>query len=139
MDSSCVLYALHNSTSCYASMSADNDMPSKCVSQLAGPNSAISLTPTDSIATQISSTVSESKPDNSKCLVCANHVIDDKCKQLCARCGKFVHTACVIKQYNVMSGTALRNSVQWMHDFVHFEHLRKYTFRFLSTSRIQHH
>ena len=77
-------------------MSADNDMSSMCDSQLTGSNSAISLTPANSIFTQMSSTISESKPDNNNCLVCANHMTDDKFKQSYIRCEKFLHTACVI-------------------------------------------
>ena len=52
-------------------------------------------------------------------LHCSAHVVaEEKCKLQCMSCGKTVHTACVIKQFNAKCGTAFRNSISWMHEFI---------------------
>ena len=60
-----------------------------------------------------------SKVDDDVCLHCSAHVVaEEKCKLQCMSCRKTVHTACVIKQFNAKCGTAFRNSISWMHEFI---------------------
>jgi hypothetical protein len=76
------------------------------------------------MATDSQQPVSLSQADQSTaevdpCAVCKKSISAKQQPLLCKSCNVSCHVSCVVSKFVSINGTAMRNSMQWMVDFLH--------------------
>ena len=88
-----------------------------------------------SSATLVTEDVCTKSTSDIVCLLCEKHVGSDKCLFSCDSCHGVTHISCILKQYKDKCGTQLRNSFEWMYEFLCYGNFRYFCFKCVASSQ----